>query len=240
MPKLIDFKNSRSFQIVNKTETKAEILLYASIGESMWGDSISAKQFADELAKLPKSVKEIDLRVNSPGGSVFDGVAIYERLKQHSAKVTAYVDGYAASIASVIIMAADEIIISEGGFVMIHKPMAGVWGNSFEMDRMITVLDKIEQQMISIYAKKTKKSRTEIEKDLGAETWYTAEEAIANGFATKMYEAKDKLALAASMSDQVNGCPWIKAAPKAQSANDAIRAKISGLNGDIKNFINKK
>jgi ATP-dependent Clp protease protease subunit len=106
MPKILDFKVNaeRRLKILNKSSTKAEIVLYAGIGQDYWGDGsmISAKQFSDELKKLDSSVKEIDLRINSPGGDVFDGIAIYNRLISHPARINVYIDGLAASIASII------------------------------------------------------------------------------------------------------------------------------------------
>jgi ATP-dependent protease ClpP protease subunit len=230
MPKLINLHESKTkFEIKNRTETKAEILLYAPIGESYFEDSISAKTFSDELKKLPSTVKEITLRVNSPGGSVFDGMTIYERLKNHPAKVTAYVDGLAASIASVIIMAADEIIVGEGAMLMIHKPMSFVAGNSLELERMIDVLDKIENQMINI--------RTEISSALAQETWYTSDEAIEVGLASKKFEAKETLHIAASM---IENCHWFKNKPSIQNRNDLVREKLREFNNKAKSFLNKK
>lgn len=237
MPKLIELpKNNKSFSIINKTETSAEILLYSSIGESYFEDSISAKQFSEELKKLPSSVKEITLRVNSPGGSVFDGMTIYERLKTHPAKVTAYVDGLAASIASIIIMAADEIIVGEGAAIMIHKPMSFVAGNSLELERMIDVLDKIENQMINIYAKKTGMSRSEISSALAKETWYTSDEAIEAGLASKKFEAKETLQIAASM---IENCPWFRNKPKIKNKNELVREKLKEFNNKAKDFLNR-
>lgn len=238
MPKLINlYDNGKKFEIKNKTETNAEILLYAPIGESYFDDSISAKAFSEELKKLPNSIKEITLRVNSPGGSVFDGMTIYERLKNHPAKVTAYVDGLAASIASIIIMAADEVVVGDGAMIMIHKPMSFVAGNSLELERMIDVLDKIENQMINIYAKKTGMSKSEISSALSQETWYTSDEAIEAGFAKKKFEAKETLHLAASMID---GCSWFKNKPQIKNRNDLVREKLREFNNKAKDYLIKK
>jgi len=237
MPKLIDLPEKKKFEIKNKTETVAEVLLYGAIGEDMWGDSISAKAFTDALKKVPSSVKTIELRVNSPGGSVFDGMTIYERLKNHSAKVVAYVDGLAASIASIIIMAADEVVIGDGGMVMIHKPLSGLYGNSDDMERMIDILDKIESQMVGIYAKKTGLSRAEISAALSKETWYTADEAIEMGYADKLVASSESLQIAASAMAQ--NCPWLKNAPQMKSKNELVRQKIREFNNNAKQYIKK-
>jgi ATP-dependent protease ClpP protease subunit len=92
----------------------ATIRIFGDIGESWWGDSVSATSFADELDALGRNVRSIELRINSPGGDMFDGVAIYNTLRNHSARKTVYVDGLAASAASVIAMAGDEIVMGTG------------------------------------------------------------------------------------------------------------------------------
>ena len=241
MPNLIELpKNKNKFQVTNKTETVAEVLLYGEIGEA-WYDSasVSAKQFAEAMKELPSSTKEIHLRVNSPGGSVFDGMSIFEHIKsqrsKHGRKVIAYVDGYAASIASIIIQAADEIIIGDGGFVMVHKPLVGVWGNAIELERMINLLDKIEEQMITIYSKKMDASRAEIANILAEETWYTSDEAIEVGLADKKFEAKETLQLVASMGDY----KWMKNKPAMKSQSDLVRAKLREFNNKAESFLKK-
>lgn len=242
MSKLIQLPtNKKKFQVTNKTETVVEVLLYGEIGESWYDDSsVSAKQFADAMKEIPSSVKEIHLRVNSPGGSVFDGMTIFEHIKsqrvKHGRKVTAYVDGYAASIASIIIQAADEIIIGDGGFVMIHKPLVGVWGNTIELERMISLLDKIEEQMITIYSKKMSLSRAEIANKLAEETWMTSDEAIEFGLADKKFEAKETLQLVATMGDY----KWMKNKPSMTSQNDLVREKLREFNSKAKDFLNRK
>jgi ATP-dependent Clp protease protease subunit len=242
MPKLINIsKPQNMFTVINKTETVAEILMYGAIGSSNWDDNTtSAKQFAEALKALPAGTKEIHLRVNSPGGSVFDGMAIFENLKsqktKHNRKIIAYVDGVAASIASVIIQAADEIIIGDGGMVMIHKPMVGAQGNVSELERMIVILDKIEEQMITIYAKKTGMSRNELSVSLANETWYTSDEAIEAGLADSKIEARDTLQLAASM---IEGCSWMKNKPKFKSQNDIAREKLRDFTSKANAFLKK-
>lgn len=240
MPNLVDIKNKKqTFQILNKTEKIAEILLYSQIGESFWEEGVTAKSFSEELKKLPASIKEIHLRVNSPGGSVFDGMTIYEKIKaekKNGRKVIAYVDGLAASIASVIIMAADEIVVGDGSMIMIHKPLVGTFGNSIELERMINILDKIEEQMISIYANKTGQSRLEISKALAEETWYTSDEALEAGLANSKFKAEETLQLAASAME---GCTWLKNKPAIKSQNDVVREKLREFNNKNKSLLKK-
>ena len=241
MPKLIELPNSsKGLKVIAKGETIAEILLYGEIGDSYFDPSaVSASQFSEALKKIPKSVKEIHLRVNSPGGSVFDGMAIHGLIKServNGRKVIAYVDGLAASIASIIIQAADEIIVGDGSFLMIHKPLVNVYGNSLELDRMISILDKIEEQMISIYAKKMGLSRIDIANALASETWYTSQEALDIGLADSRFEANESLQIAASM---IEGCRWMKNKPQMKNQDSLIREKLRVFALEAKDFLKK-
>ncbi len=230
MPQIIDMPKTKRFEIVNKAETEAEIFLYGAIGDSFWGDSISAKSFSEELKKVASTVKTIHLRVNSPGGSVFDGVTIYERLREHKAKVVVHVDGLAASIASIIAMAGDEVIMGQGAMMMLHKPLVMTYGNSLEHERSIDVLDKIENQMVGIYTRKSKKTRAEIETILARETWYTAEEAIAEGFADTISEGADNMRAAACISSQLHSAFWLKNKPEMKTQEAIAKHKLKDFN----------
>lgn len=224
MPKLIEFpKNKKAFEIKNKGEDKAEILLYGAIGVSFWEDSITAKQFSEELKKLPSSVKNIDLRINSGGGDVFEGYAIANRIKQHSAKVTAYVDGLAASIASIIAISADEIVMGETSQMMIHKAWTFAAGNSKDMEAVVDRLEEIDEQLASMYMKKTGKSRSEIKEMMAKETWMTADEAVEMGFADSKFDSE--FSIAASVFDKAT---WISKPPKNLKTRDIeVKNKLS-------------
>ncbi len=240
MPKLLNFapKGADSrLRIQAKSSTKAEIILYAGIGNDWWGDGsmVSAKQFSDELGKLDASVNEIDLRINSPGGDVFQGVAIYNRLKQHRAKVTVYIDGMAASIASIIALAGDEIFIGEGAMFMVHLPWTIAMGNRMEFDNTVNLLLDIEEQMISIYAKKSGMSRVEIKSLMEAETWMGADDALDKGFVTAKIE--ESIPIAASAMDS----RWIMRKPKIyKSETQAIQAAVDDLKKKIQGRIARK
>jgi len=225
-------KAQHPFEIKCKSATKAEIVLYAPIGESFWGDSISAKQFSDELKKLDASVNEISVRINSPGGDVFHGIAIYNRLKQHKAKIIVYVDGLAASIASIIALAGDEVIMGEGALYMIHKPWSFAMGNSNDFEETINRLLDVEEQLVSIYAKKTKIDRNEIKKMLSDETWMDAEQAVEKGFADSTFE--DSVPIAASVFDSAK---WIQKAPKTFKSETSV---ISAAKDDLKKKIEER
>jgi ATP-dependent Clp endopeptidase proteolytic subunit ClpP len=157
-----------------------EIWLYDQVGEGMFG-GMSAKTFGNELRALGK-VGEINLRINSPGGSVFDGVAIYNQLKQHPARIVVDIDGVAASIASVIAMAGDEIRMADNAMMMIHDPYTMAAGGAEEMRKTADLLDQIRDIIASTYAKRTARSDSEIKQLMADETWMSAGDAAALGF----------------------------------------------------------
>ena len=147
-------------------------------------------------------VDELTVRINSPGGEVFAGMAIYSMLKRHKATVTAYVDGLAASIASVIPLAADKIVMMRGAMYMIHKPSVSIFSaTSDKLRAQADLLDKIEGEMRALYSAKTGMSDDEIKTILDAgDTWYTAEEALTAGF---FDEIEGVMAVAACLKGDV-------------------------------------
>lgn len=240
MPKLLDFKGCRAgspLKIMNKSATEAEIVIYAGIGQDWWGDGsmISAKSFSEEIKKIPDTVKTLNIRINSPGGDVFDGIAIYNRLKQHKAKKVVYIDGLAASIASIIALAGDEVIMGEGALFMVHLPWTISMGNRMELDNTINRLMDIEEQMLGIYARKSNLDRNEIRSLLEAETWLGADEAIEHGFVNS--KAEDTVAIAASAIKS----RWIAKGPgKFFSDTEATSMKVNALKEKIRKRIDRK
>lgn len=160
----------------------AEVQIYEEIGG--WG--ISAKEFAQDLKDLG-TVSEITLRINSPGGSVFDGNAIFNQLKQHKAKVTAHIDGLAASMASVIAMAADHIVMPENALMMIHNPWTVSIGNAEELRKDADLLDTIKRTLLTAYGRSAM-TDDEISEMMDAETWLTGADAVEMGFADELEE----------------------------------------------------
>lgn len=168
-----------AWQIRNAVEgddDHAEIKLYAEVGESWWFESVTAQEFTDELDQL--DVSRITLRINSPGGSVFDGVAMYSALRSHRAQVTAVVEGLAASIASIVMLAGDRVQISDAAMVMIHNPWGMAVGDATDMRKTAATLDEIRDVMVGVYAKKTGRTDAEIIEALDAETWLSAQKAL--------------------------------------------------------------
>jgi ATP-dependent Clp protease, protease subunit len=159
----------------------AEIVIYDEIGAF----GIPAKAFLDQLKALGP-VAELTVRINSPGGSVFDGVAIYNALKRHDARVTAWIDGIAASIASMIAMAGDEVVMPENAMLVLHNPSGMVMGTAQDMRATADALDKMKAGMIAAYRAKSGREEADIEALMAAETWLSAAEAHALGFADRV------------------------------------------------------
>jgi len=159
----------------------AEISIYDEIGAY----GVSAKAFLADLGKLPDKAP-LTLRLNSPGGSVFDAVAIYNALQRHAGTVTVSIDGIAASAASYIAMAGDEIVMPENAFLMIHDPSGMVMGTAGDMRSMAEALDKIGASLLRGYAAKSGKPEAEIAILMAKETWLDASEALEMGFADTM------------------------------------------------------
>lgn len=176
---------------------RAEVYLYGVIGQDWFGEGITAKQFADDLKKL-KDVKTIDLRINSEGGDVFAGKAMYTLLVEHKARVVTHIDGLAASAASYIAMAGDEIRIAEGAFIMIHGAWTVAVGNAQDMRRTADLLETVNGTIRDVYVARTKREAKQVDDWMEAETWFTAREALDNGFADKIVE---NLRVAAAVRD---------------------------------------
>jgi ATP-dependent Clp protease protease subunit len=168
---------------------RGEIWLYEQIGASFWGDGISAKSFQKELTGLGK-VTNIDLRINSPGGDVFDGFAIYNMLQQHPATVDVYVDGVAASIASIIAMAGDTVKMAKNSMMMIHNPQGVAIGDENEMDRVKALLAQVKGNLTNTYVDRTKNKAEQVNAWMDDETWFSAEAAVEHGFADTVISAQ--------------------------------------------------
>lgn len=162
--------------------SRGEIWLYDQVGASFWGDGVTAKSFQKELTALGK-VTTINLHINSPGGDVFDGLAIYNQLKQHPAQIIVDVDGLAASIASIIAMAGDEIRIAKNAMMMIHDPQGGAFGTADDMMRTAALLNQVKGNLADTYVARTNNKRDVVDNWMSEETWLTADAAVEHGFA---------------------------------------------------------
>ena len=168
----------RSWYSIEAKAGKDEIDLFIYDDIGIWG--VSANEFVKELRDV--DAKTINLRINSPGGSVFDGFAIYNALKKHDAKVVTHIESLAASIASIIALAGDEIQMADNAFYMIHNPLSGIYGDAEAMRQRAVMLDKITDSLIKTYTDKTGLAIAEIKQYMDDETWFNAEEAKEAGF----------------------------------------------------------
>lgn len=190
-------------------------MLYGDIASSTWwGDEVTPKDFKADLDNLG-DIQTLNIHINSDGGDVFAGQAIYSMLKRHSATKNVYIDGLAASIASLIAMAGDKIIMPANSMIMVHNPWTAAMGNSNDFRKLADDMDKIRESMLAVYEAKTGMKQEDIIPLLDLETWMTAQDALDNGFCDEIEEEKQ---VAASLSgDFLN---------------------INGVNMDLKRFKN--
>ncbi len=174
--------------IRNQDSGDATLYIYDVI-DAWWG--VAAAQIAPAIAALDPSVT-LHLRINSPGGDVFEGRAIRTAIQQFKGKTIAHIDGLAASAATTIADAADEVEIAQGGFYMIHNGWTYAMGNKTELAKTVDLLAKVDASIVADYAARTGKTPEEIAAWMDAETWFSADEAVANGFATRLAELPDK------------------------------------------------
>jgi ATP-dependent Clp protease protease subunit len=174
-------------------ETVIEVydVIVASEADAAWFGGSPADSFAREMRKA-KAGDTVRVRVNSPGGDVFAGVAMAQAIRESAANVIVHVDGYAASAASLLVAAASESVIAPGGMVMVHKAWTMALGNADDMRANADLLDKIDGQLVDTYVAKAGGDRDEWMARLSAETWFTAAEAVGVGLVTRVAEGGAK------------------------------------------------
>ncbi|WP_324730983.1 head maturation protease, ClpP-related [Pseudomonas paeninsulae] len=172
---------------IEQSGREATVYLYDIIGED-WFGGVAAKDFVPTLNAM--DVDTIHLRINSPGGDVFDGRAMANALRNHKARVVAHIDGQAASAATYVALAADEVEIAEGGFFMIHNAWTMAMGNADDFDKSSALLRKIDASIVADYQRKTGKDAEQIAQWMQDTTWFTAEDALANGFVDRISQGQ--------------------------------------------------
>jgi ATP-dependent Clp protease protease subunit len=183
-----------------KDEKTGELMLYGDISSSTWyGDEVTPKNFKDDLDALG-DISTLDIYINSGGGDVFAGQAIYSMLKRHKATKNVFIDGLAASIASVIAMAGDKIYMPSNAMMMIHRAWTVGIGNANDFRKLADTMEQIDQSLIEVYKVKTGMSDSQVIELLDAETWLTAKDAIGYGFADEMQTEKQ---IAASLDGNI-------------------------------------
>ncbi|MBA1447035.1 MAG: Clp protease ClpP [Chromatiales bacterium] len=230
--RLLSDNRQRGFVKSEAGEGEATVYLYdvitGSDADAEWLGGVGPESFTRLLRSLDAPV--IHLRINSPGGDVFGGRAIEQAVREHRSKIIAHVDGYAASAASYIAIAADEVEINPGGFFMIHKAWTVAFGNADDIRDTAQLLEKIDNTLVDTYAAHTGAKKDQIESWMKDETWFSGEEAVALGFADRLAEPKPKTETPAKWNMAAYAKappePEQKQAPETTAANydtEAIR-----------------
>lgn len=222
-------KTKNRFWNIKNVADKVALYIYGEIAGDQWDkwtdDDKCPADFITALADAKG--KDIDLYINSPGGSVFGGLAIYHQLKRYSGKVTVHVDGLAASIASVIMLAGSEVIVPENAMVMIHNPinfMYGYYGAS-DMREMADTLDRISNVIANVYLGQSGKTEDEIKTAMENETWFSGKDA-AEFFNVKVSAPIQAAALAHGCTNFKNAPDAVKAIPQV---TDELKEQLSDL-----------
>lgn len=232
------YREVGSIEIRNETDTAADLCFFGDINSESLGEW--QKYFPED--KAPKDVQDfldqldgvskINVHINSGGGSVFGGIAIYNILRRHNAEITVYVEGLAASIASVIAMAGDRIIIPANAQMMIHKPSSVTWGNADDMRKEADVLDGCQKVILNTYMQHTKEGVTpeQINALIDAETWKNGEE-WQEYFNIEVSEKSNAAACVSEYYERYSNLPErLKGKTEPQSADiDRLADALAGL-----------
>lgn len=195
-----------NYRFANRAGKSADLYLYDDIGASFFGEGITAKQVVDDVQKLGDA-KTLNVRINSAGGNVFEGLAIYNALTRAPVEVLTHVDGIAASIASIIAMAGSKISMAENAMMMIHDPYTGGFGTAEELRKTADTLDTIRGNLVATYAKRTGQNENDISDMMAAETWFTASDALQAGFTDSIGQALQIAASASPMFSKFQNVP---------------------------------
>lgn len=203
----------KMWNITQKAEGILELYIYGEVkgdGFNWWTEEViksetSANHFKEELAKYP-NITEIRIFINSCGGSVFEGTAIYNQLRRHTARKVVTVDGFACSIASVIAMAGDEVIMPRNALMMVHNMAMGIYGNPAELRKAADDLDVINASGRNAYLAKAgdKLEESKLRDMMDKETWLTAEQCIELGLADRYADADADMSNAAEVVQRAN------------------------------------
>jgi ATP-dependent Clp protease protease subunit len=212
----------------NWTEEENILYLNGFIAEESWlGDEITPKLFKTDLNAFDG--KDITVWINSPGGDVFSASSIYTMLKEHTGKVTVKIDGLAASAASVIAMAGDDVLMSPVAMMMIHNPTTAIFGEAADLQSAIEMLSEVKESIVNAYEQKTGLGRSKISKMMDAETWFNSRKAVELGFADRvLYEDTKQESASAFIFDKVTVTnALIKKLPKAIQVEPLIKLGTS-------------
>lgn len=214
-------------------DAETSISIYDAIGESWDGTGVTSKRIAAALRSIGE--RDVAVNVNSPGGDFFEGVAIYNLLREHKAKVTVRVMGLAASAASIIAMAGDEILMGDGAFLMVHNAWAIAIGNRHDMADAAERLEPFDAAMAQVYASRTGMSLAQVGTLMDKETWINSSQAVEDGFATGTLErsavSKDAKAHVDRKALALIEASMARAGHSRTARRDAFKALFSGKPG---------
>ena len=203
-------RGARRFEVQAAADT-ATVYLYDMIvgtqAEAEFYGGVSAEAFVKDIAAIDAPV--INVRINSPGGDVFAARAMANALKQKKARVVCSIDGYAASAATFIALAGDEVEIADGAMMMVHKSWTVAMGNADDLIATAALLEQIDNAIVKTYAARTGMAEDEVSRLIAAETWLTAQDAVDTGFADRLAEGapKDQIAWSVSAFSNAPGAP---------------------------------
>jgi ATP-dependent Clp protease, protease subunit len=201
------------------------ITVFDVIGEDYWsGGGFTAKRAAAALRAIGE--RDVVVQVNSPGGDLFEGLAIYNLLRAHKGKVTVNVMGYAASAASIISMAGDEIVMGLGTFMMVHNAWGMVVGNRHDLAEASKLFEGFDSAMTDIYEARTTSSRKDIVKLLDAESWLSPSDAVSAGFADRIDNDLQALATSGDLENPVKARRQVEAALAKAGVSRAQRTEL--------------
>lgn len=217
--KLLADNKGKGFLKSQSSEDEATVYLYdVIVSDEFWG-GVSALRFAKELSAIKSPV--IHLRINSPGGDVFAARAMESAIREHRSQIISHIDGQAASAASYVALASDTVKMSDGAFIMIHKAWSIALGNSDDMLSMAALLEKVDETLVSTYAKRTGQDESTIRDWMSAETWFTAQEALDNNFIDEIVNQETKASNAWNLS-AYNKAPNIEHQQQTLLANNFV------------------
>lgn len=215
--------NSQLMTVKNLTDKSADLYIYGEIVDNTdwkWDESDVMPEDVKTALEKVDGLETLNIYINSPGGSVFAGLAIYNMLKRNKAYKKAYIDGVGASMASVIPFAADEVFIPSNAFLMIHKPLTFAYGNATDFKKLAEDLDVIESGLVDIYKDNLQKGVDieTIKQMMGDETWMNGEEA-AKYFNVKVIESKNIAACSSDMFNKYEKTPQVLVAKSHEEPN---------------------
>jgi len=215
---LADNRGKGLFRVDNVSQDEATVWLYDMIVSDSFFEGISAIDFAKQMTAI--DAKTIHLRIDSPGGEIFAAQAMAQIIREHAAHTIAHIDGHAASAASWVALAADEVVISPGGMIMIHNSQTMSYGDARDLKDTAALLEKVDGILVATYVEATGQDAQQITDWMDAETWFSAEEALLYKFADRIARNDD---VALENAIQWNLTAWSKAPSKSPANQDGNR-----------------